>query len=107
MAEQNKIYLPPTGNLTIRVDWEQELNSVPRVNETLASVAWTLPAGLTNLGQNLNSPTNTQAFLRIGTNNAPIGFSDYILCRATLSGGNVITARVPFIIRYLDTVITA
>jgi len=104
MAEQVKVYLPPTGRLTIKLDWADELNSVPRSDETLILVSWQLPTGLTNVSQ---QNTATEAYLTIGTTNQAIGFSDFIICTATFSGGDIISARVPFTIRYLDTIITA
>lgn len=104
MAEQVKVYLPPTGRLTIKLDWADELNSVPRSDETLVGVTWTLPTGLTLIAQ---QRTDTEAYLTVGTSNQAIGFSDFIICTATFSGGDIISARVPFTIRYLDTIITA
>jgi hypothetical protein len=103
VTEQVKVYLPPTGRLTIKLDWADELNSVPRSDETLVAVVWTLPTGLTNSAQ---ERTDTEANLTIGTSNQAIGYSDFIICTATFSGGDIVSARVPFVIRHLDTTIT-
>lgn len=102
--QQDKIYLQPTGRLTLRLDWSDELTAAPRVNETLQSVTWTLPNKITEVSSSI---TPTAATITVETDNAPLGLSDYLYCKATLSGGDVLTSRVPIVIKYLDSTIVS
>lgn len=73
----------PNAVLDYAVDWGAPLNSW-LAGETIASVAWTVPAGLT---QGAASNTNTVAQVRLS--GGTVGQTYTVTCRITTSTGQI------------------
>lgn len=81
----------PADNLDFTIDFSASLGA-----DTIASVAWTIPAGLT-AGAQTNSTTAATVWLSGGT----VG-SDYaVVCRATTAGGRVIERTAQLYVKEL------
>lgn len=84
------------------LDWENELTTAPRENETIGSVVWELPSGITEVAV---ANDTTTASITLGTSGLPIGWVGAAICRPTLSGGDVLSAAVPIEIRHQEVVV--
>jgi hypothetical protein len=85
------ILIPPTGRITIALDWAADLDVPPRCDATLSSAAWTLPTGITQVSA---SVSGTKAILTITTANLKINAAYTAICAATLSNSDILTAAV-------------
>jgi hypothetical protein len=92
--------LPPTGRTTISVDWAAELNNYPRCGATLASVAWTLPQGVSLVAQAIDG---TRALLTVATSGLSVGQTVTIVCTATFSNGDILPSATDHPIAYWRT----
>lgn len=83
--------IPPTGRITITLDWAEDLNAPPRCGAELVSAAWSLPTGIT---QNAALVEGTKAQLTITTIGLKANSRQVLTCAATLSNGDIIPAAV-------------
>lgn len=95
-----QVPIPPTGRLTIPLDWAADLAVPPRCGATLESATWTLPAGIT---QQAASIDGTKAIITINTSNLKLNGNFRLICSATLSNGDILPAAVECIAVYRNT----
>jgi len=85
------IKVPPTGRLTITLDWAAELAAPPRCGATLTAASWTLPTGFTEVA---NSESGSVATITFTTAGLRLGKKYTLVCNATLSNGDILTGGV-------------
>lgn len=85
------ILIPPTGRITLTLDWADDLDVPPRCGATLVSAAWTLPTGITQVTA---SVSGSKAVLTITTATLKINGTFTLICAATLSNGDILPAAV-------------
>lgn len=98
MSQQ--ITIPPTGRITLTLDWAADLEVPPRCGSTLGAVAWTLPTGITELASAING---TKAEVTIATNALKLNGTFNLVCAATLSNGDILSASVVCVAAYRTT----
>jgi hypothetical protein len=85
------IAIPPTGRITLSLDWVADLNVPPRCGAAINSAAWTLPTGITEAS---SSVAGTVAEVTIVTTNLKLGSTFTLICAVTLDNGDIIPGAV-------------
>ena len=83
-------YKDPNAKLDYRVDWSAWLNG-----DTVATVAWTVPTGLTK-----TSETNTTTAATVWLEGGTAGVDYRIVCRITTAAGRI--ADRSFVVRVVE-----
>ncbi|MGD1941865.1 MAG: hypothetical protein ACFB0G_11185 [Leptolyngbyaceae cyanobacterium] len=83
--------IPPTGRTTLRIDWGDFLRRLPGA-PSLASVAWTVPAGLTEVS---TSSDSTIAIIVVDSSGLTKGATYTLTCTATLSDSDIQQTELP------------
>ena len=86
------ILIPPTGRITLTLDWADDLAVPPRCGATLSTVAWSLPTGITQQGA--ATVEGTKAIVTVNTSSLKVNGTFNLICAATLSNGDTLTAAV-------------
>jgi hypothetical protein len=85
----------PSDNLDYSIDWTDQL-ALPSTPDTIATVAWTVPAGLT-AGAQYHASGIATTWLSGGT----AGTEYVVACRITTSAGRVIERSARLAVREL------
>lgn len=99
MSTANQIRIPPTGRITLQLDWASDLNVPPRCGATLTAASWTLPTGITEIAESIDG---TKAEITIATANLKLGSTPTLVCSATLSNSDVLTAAVVCLVAHRE-----
>lgn len=92
-AEGPWIAKDPNAVLDYGVDWGVAFNSW-LAGETIASVAWTVPAGLT-----LTSQSNSDTVAKVRLSGGTVGVTYAITCRITTNTGQIEDRSFRIIVR--------
>lgn len=95
--------IPPTGRITLTLDWSADLAVPPRCGATVASAEWTLPTGFTEVS---SSNTTTVCTITFTTSGLKLGKEFTLICRATLSNGDIIPAGVDVVAAYRESTVS-
>jgi len=85
------IPIPPTGRITLSLDWAADLNVPPRCGATINSAAWRLPNGIT---EGSSSVAGSVATVTIVCANLKLGKPYTLICAVTLSNGDILPGAV-------------
>ena len=92
--------IPPTGRITLSLDWADDLQQPPRCGATLVSASWTMPVGVTLVQSTVEG---SKVIFTITTNNLKINGTVNLICSATLSNGDILPAAVACVAVYRTT----
>ncbi len=85
----------PSDSLDYSIDWTKQL-ALPTTADTIATVVWTVPTGLT-AGPQILSGNVTTAWLSGGTN----GVEYLVTCRITTANNRIIERSVRIVVQEL------